>query len=137
VIRWEDVRVGDELPAIRMGPVSRTLLALFAGASGDHNPIHVDLDFARRAGMADVFAHGMLGMAWLGRVLTGWVPQARIASFQVRFVGVTHLGHVLDCTGRVTGKDEAGGRRRVTVALRTVNQYGETKIAGEAAVELP
>jgi acyl dehydratase len=63
MVRFEDVQVGDALPAIRMGPVSRTTLALFAGASGDHNPIHVDLDFARRAGMPDVFAHGMLGMA--------------------------------------------------------------------------
>ena len=45
-------------------------LALFAGASGDHNPIHIDIDFARKAGMPDVFAHGMLSMAWLGRLLT-------------------------------------------------------------------
>ncbi len=45
-------------------PVDRTTLALFAGASGDHNPIHIDIDFARRAGMPDVFAHGML--AWPG-----------------------------------------------------------------------
>ncbi len=134
-VRFDDVKVGDALPAIRMGPVSRTTLALFAGASGDHNPIHVDLDFARRAGMPDVFAHGMLGMAWLGRVLTGWVPQARLVSFKVRFLGVTHLGHVLDCTGRVVARDEAA--RRVTVELATVNQYGERKIAGEAIVALP
>ena len=41
----------------------RATLALFAGASGDHNPIHIDLDVARSAGLDDVFAHGMLSMA--------------------------------------------------------------------------
>jgi acyl dehydratase len=56
-------------------PISRATLALFAGASGDHNPIHIDLDVARSAGLDDVFAHGMLSMAYLGRLLTGWVPQ--------------------------------------------------------------
>jgi acyl dehydratase len=43
----------------------RETLALYAGASRDHKPIHVDVDFARAAGMPDVVAHGMLSMAWL------------------------------------------------------------------------
>ena len=45
------IQVGDTLPAVHLPPVDRTTLALFAGASGDHNPIHVDSDFARAAGM--------------------------------------------------------------------------------------
>ena len=68
--RYDEVQVGDALPALELSPISRTTLALFAGASGDHNPIHIDTDFARKAGMPDVFAHGMLGMAWLGRLLS-------------------------------------------------------------------
>jgi acyl dehydratase len=90
--------------------VDRTTLALFAGASGDHNPIHIDLDFARRAGMPDVFAQGMLGMAWLGRLLTRWVPQARLRRFDVRFQGITHLGHVITCRGTRGGKIRVGRR---------------------------
>ena len=43
--------VGDELPAVAFGPYSRKLLALYAGASGDHNDIHIDVDFARAAGL--------------------------------------------------------------------------------------
>ena len=64
---WEP---GTELPALAVEPISRTTLALFAGASGDGNPIHIDLDVARSAGLDDVFAHGMLSMAYLGRLLT-------------------------------------------------------------------
>ena len=65
-------RVGDRLPEMVLPAVDRALLCRFAGASGDLNPIHIDIDFARRAGMPDVFAHGMLGMAWATRMLTGW-----------------------------------------------------------------
>lgn len=133
---YDAVQVGDELPPLSLPAVDRATLALFAGASGDHNPIHIDLDFARRAGMPDVFAHGMLGMAWVGRLLTGWVPQSRLRRFDVRFQGITHLGHVITCTGRVVEKLEEQGEKRVRVALQAKNQYGQTQLAGEALVAL-
>lgn len=130
---YEDIAVGDCLPELALPAVTRSTLALFAGASGDHNPIHIDLDFARRAGMPDVFAHGMLGMAWLGRMLTAWLPQSRLREFGVRFGGITHLGHVITCSGKVVSKDDA--RRQVRVEIRTTTQFGEQKIAGDALVD--
>uniref|UniRef100_UPI000D3A4504 MaoC family dehydratase n=1 Tax=unclassified Variovorax TaxID=663243 RepID=UPI000D3A4504 len=135
-LSYDAVQVGDELPALQLPPVERTTLALFAGASGDHNPIHIDTDFARRSGMPDVFAQGMLGMAWLGRLLTQWVPQSRLRRFDVRFQGITHLGHAVRCTGRVVEKLEHGGERCVRVELLSANQYGQVRIAGEALVAL-
>lgn len=134
---WEGVKAGDELPPLSLPPVDRTTLALFAGASGDHNPIHVDLDFARRAGMPDVLAHGMLGMAWLGRLLTGWVPQSRLRSLDVRFQGIVHLGNAIRCTGRVVEKLERNGERLARLEVKAANQYGQPKIVGEALVALP
>ena len=74
-----NIRVGDQLPALQLGPVDRTTLALFGGASGDHNPIHIDLDFARKAGMKDVFAHGMLSMAFLGRLMANDVAKLKVS----------------------------------------------------------
>jgi acyl dehydratase len=133
---YDAVKVGDELPELRLPPVDRATLALFAGASGDHNPIHIDLDFARRAGMPDVFAHGMLGMAWLGRLLTGWVPQAQLRRVDVRFQGITHLGNAVTCRGRVVEKLVSEGEPCVRVEVSSVNQYGQVKIAGEALVAL-
>ena len=134
---FETVQVGDELPSLQLPPVDRTTLALFAGASGDHNPIHIDIDVARRAGMPDVFAQGMLGMAWLGRVLTGWAPQSRLRHFEARFQGITHLGNAMRCGGRVVEKLERDGERCVRIELQSANQYGQTKIVGEALVALP
>ena len=107
---YDSVNVGDELPPLSLPPLTRTTLALYAGASGDHNPMHIDIDFARAAGMPDVFAHGMLSMAWLGRLLTEWAPQRDLREFSVRFTAMTHVGERIVCTGRVTR--EARARRR-------------------------
>jgi len=134
--RFDDVAVGDPLPALQLPAVDRTMLALFAGASGDHNPIHIDLDVARRAGLPDVFAQGMLGMAWVGRLLTGWVPQRQLRRFEVRFQGITHLGHAMRCSGRIVEKLTLDGERCVRIELQSVNQYGQTKIVGDAIVAL-
>jgi acyl dehydratase len=87
--------------------------------------------------MPDVFAQGMLGMAWLGRLLTQWVPQAQLRRFDVRFQGITHLGHAMRCSGRVLEKLQHQGQPCVRVQLQSTNQYGQTKIAGEALVALP
>ena len=134
---FDTVQVGDELLALQFPPVDRTTLALFAGASGDHNPIHIDIDVARRAGMPDVFAQGMLGMAWVGRLITGWAPQSRLRRFDARFQGITHLGNAMRCSGRVVEKLEHNGERCVRIELQSANQFGQTKIAGEALVALP
>ncbi|MFI9560920.1 MaoC/PaaZ C-terminal domain-containing protein [Nonomuraea endophytica] len=54
--------------ALTLGPTTRTTLTLFAGGSGDHNTVHLDVDIARRTGLDDVFGHGMLSMGpiWAG-----------------------------------------------------------------------
>lgn len=133
--RFDEIQVGDTLPALNLPPISRTTLALFAGASGDHNPIHIDTDFARKAGMPDVFAQGMLSMAWLGRLITQWVPQSQLRRFDVRFQGITHLANAISCTGRVVEKRDAD--RSVRIEVQSCNQHGQTKIAGDAWIRLP
>ena len=133
---YDSVQVGDALPPLQLPPVDRTTLALFGGASGDHNPIHIDTDFARRAGKPDVFAQGMLGMAWLGRVVTRWIPQSQLRRFDARFQGITHLGNAMLCSGRIVEKLEINGERCVRIELGSVNQFGQAKIVGEALVAL-
>lgn len=130
------IKVGDRLPSLQLPPVDRATLALFGGASGDHNPIHIDLDFARRSGMPDVFAQGMLGMAWLGRLITQWVPQSRLRQYDARFAGITHLGNAMTCSGEVVELMDIDGEACARVAVRSSNQYGQNKIVGEAIVAL-
>jgi acyl dehydratase len=127
-----DIAVGDELPPLTVEPISRTTLALFAGASGDHNPIHIDVDVARSAGLDDVFAHGMLSMAYLGRLLTGWVPQERLRSMQVRFVAITPVHGQPTCTGTVVSI--TGGLAKVKLAVTLAD--GTVTLTGDALIDL-
>ncbi len=135
-LRFDDVKVGDKLPPLALPAINRTTLALYCGASGDHNPIHIDIDFARKARMPDVFAHGMLSAAYLGRLLTNWVPQTALRNVAIRFTGITHLGNQPTCTGEIVEKLEVDGEKRVKVAIRCTNQYAEDKLVGEATVAL-
>ena len=132
-LRYDDIAVGTELPPLQTEAISRLTLALYCGASGDHNPIHVDSDFARAAGMDDVFAHGMLVMATMARVVTGWVPQRAIRALNTRFVAITHVGDRITCSGSVV---EKLADRQVRLALTAQDQSGAVKLAGEAIVEL-
>lgn len=131
------LQTGDTLPPLELPPLSRLTLALYCGASGDHNPIHVDIDFARSAGQTDVFAHGMLSMAWLGRLLTNWVPQTAVREFSVRFAAITQVGERIRCTGEVVDSFVVDGERRVRVNVQTTNEAGVVKLQGEAVLALP
>jgi acyl dehydratase len=130
---WNTLQVGDELPALDLPPLTRHTLALYCGASGDHNPIHVDIDFAKASGLPDVIAHGMLSAAWVARVLTDWVPQSAIRSLDVRFSAMTTVGERIRCTGRVSEKLDRAAR----VQLQTANSEGAVKLSAEAVIAWP
>lgn len=135
-ISYQNLNVGDKLPSINLPPISRLNLALYCGASGDHNPIHVDIDFAKQAGVIDVFAHGMLSMAWLGRLLTNWVPQEAIRQYRVRFAAITKVGEQITCQGQIVDKFEEDGDQCVRLEIQTINQDGQVKLSGEAVIKL-
>ncbi|MCR8695520.1 MaoC/PaaZ C-terminal domain-containing protein [Rhodococcus pyridinivorans] len=131
-----DATVGTELPALQIDPISRATLALFAGASGDHNPMHIDIDVAKSAGLDDVFAQGMLSMAYLGRLLTNWVPQQQIRSYRVRFAAVTPVRGEPTCTGTVTSIEDVNGQLLATVELKVALADGTVTLLGDAVVAL-
>lgn len=135
-LKLGSLQVGDEISSLTTDPIRRVTLALFAGASGDHNPIHVDIDFAREAGMDDVFAHGMLSMAYVGRLLTNSIPPEALRSFQVRFVAITHIHDHLTCTGTVMEKLEQNGETLLRLRLSAADQNGEVKLKGEAVIAI-
>jgi len=134
---YDDVKVGDELATHVSAPISRHVLALYCGASGDHNPMHVDIDFARKFGMPDVFAHSMLSMAFLAQLLTQWVPQDRIRHWGVRFVAITPVGAQVACTGRVVEKFEVEGEKCVRLDINARTDAGLHTLAGDAVIALP
>ena len=90
---------------------------MYAGASGDYNPLHSDEKFAREvAGYPGIFAHGMLSMGMTGRVVTDWFDVGRVTKYGVRFVRQVWPGDTLTATAVVDAIREEDGvavRRRV------------------------
>jgi acyl dehydratase len=134
--KFADVKVGDSLPPLKLPPISRHQLALYCGGSGDHNPIHVDIDFAKKFGFKDVFAHGMLSMAFLGRLTTSWVPQKQVRKLGTRFTSITWVGDEITVSGKVTGKREENGEKLVDLEVKCTNQNGQNTLEGSATVAL-
>ena len=129
---FDTVKEGDELPEMRFPPISRLQLALYCGGSGDHNPIHVDTDFARRAGMRDVFAPGMLSMALMGRLITSFAPPFRVTAFSARFIDITWVGDEITATGRVAALNRDA--RSVRLDLSCLDQNGRTTLTGRVTL---
>lgn len=132
----EEIAVGTELPPLDPGAISRATLAMFGPASGDYHPIHLDIDVARSAGMDDVFAHGMLSMAYLGRLLTNWVGQDRIREISTRFTAITPIYGRPRCTGVVSDIREEHGERVAVVDLSVVLEDGTLTLTGSATIRL-
>ena len=126
---YDSLKVGDEIPAMISPPVSRHTLALYCGASGDHNPIHVDIDFAKSSGLDDVIAHGMLSAGYLGRMLTNWVPQSAIRNWKNRFTAMTLIGDSVTCSGKIVEKFEKDGEKFIRLELQTNTLQAQTIVA--------
>ena len=128
-IKYERLNVGDKLPSMTFPPISRHTLALYCGSSGDHNPIHVDIDFAKDSGLDDVIAHGMLSAGYLSRMITNWVPQSAIRKWNIRFSAMTKIGDIVVCSGEIVEKYEKDGEKYVRVELQTKTQKEQTIIS--------
>ncbi|HEX6137494.1 MAG TPA: MaoC/PaaZ C-terminal domain-containing protein [Casimicrobiaceae bacterium] len=134
--RLADVEPGDTIPPLVAEPVTRLQLALFASAAADSNPIHVDDAAARAGGLPGAIVHGMLTMAFLGRLLTRSVPLASIRALEGRFVAMAFPGDAITCTGTIVGKSVEAGEQRVEIELAAQNQRGTKLLAGKASVAL-
>jgi acyl dehydratase len=134
VIDLDELAVGQELPPLQLPPITRTTLALFAGASGDHNPIHIDIDAAHAAGESDVFAHGMLSMAYLGTLLTGQVPQGQLRTWTVRFSARTPVHAQVTCRATVQAVSGSAQARQVVLDVMCELTDGTVTLRGTATL---
>ena len=132
----DTAETGTELARDRYPAVTRYALAMYAGASGDDNPIHLDIDHARAAGFPDVFAHGMLIMGYMGRTLRAVAGTRTLLSFSTRFSAITWVGNEITCTATLAGRENTNKGPVATIALVAADQHGEVKLKGEATVAL-
>ena len=135
-IAFDEVEVGTELPPLSV-PLQRVNLIMYAGASGDYNPVHTDEVFATKvAGYPTVFAHGMLSMGATGRMLTNWVGDGRLTKYGVRFVAQVWPGDSLTARAVVDAIRNENGVALADLTVVTVNQDGKEVVSGYACARL-
>ena len=110
-------------------PVTTRQLVMYAGASGDFNPIHYDPDYAVSAGLGGIIAHGMLTMGMAGRCVTDWAGPGRMCTaIRGRFLHPVKPGDCVTYELEVTGVGE-------TIDLAISGHVGNTQVfSGTAQV---
>ena len=117
--------------------LSRTQIVMYAGTSGDYNPLHSDDLYTREiAGYPGVFAHGMLTMGLTGKMVTNYVGDGRLKKFGVRFTNQVWPGDTLDATATVAAIREENGEHVVDLTISTVNQDGKEVMTGTATARI-
>ncbi len=127
-----DIKIGDRFSIER--EITDELIRKFADVSGDHNPIHLDEEFAKTTRFGRRIAHGMLSGALISAVLGNEFKERKIVylSQTMKFVAPVFIDDTVTASGTVTKIREDKG----IVILETLctNQNGETLVTGEAAV---
>lgn len=125
---------GAALPARTFGPISRTDIVRYQGASGDFNPIHHDEEFARAAGLRTVLSVGMLQAGLLATYCVDLFGPENVREFGVRFRDRVWPGDVLSCSGLVAEveDDPDAGGKRVSLTLRVEREPGHVVLSGSA-----
>jgi acyl dehydratase len=130
-LEYDAVTVGDEAPA-RTHKLTRSDLVMYAGASGDFNPMHTDEVTAKANGLPSVFGHGMFSMGLLGSALTDYVGVGNLRSYKVRFTKQTWPDEELTTHIVVTATRQENGEKLVDLECSLANADGEVKVAGDA-----
>lgn len=133
---FENVRVGDELPAMAKTPIDRVQLARYAGATGDFNAIHVDEIAARGLGMPSVVAPNTIGMGFLSQLVGDWARGAQVRRLSCRFSRMIWPGDTLVCRGRVADRHGQDGKYLIELDVWAENQSGGLVIRGNVTLKV-
>ncbi|MBI2831352.1 MAG: MaoC family dehydratase [Chloroflexi bacterium] len=131
------VNQGDSLPTV-VRQVTQRDINLYAEASGDFNPIHIDEAFAAKTPLGGTIAHGMLILTYASEMMTkafgkSWLSGGKLA---VRFKTPARPKDTITVKGKVESVQVKENSTLVTCSLEVSNQRGETVISGEASVQL-
>ena len=126
-----------EIPVLVKCPTTQQLV-MWAGASGDYNPIHYDKDFALANGLPGVIVHGWLTLSFIGQMLTGWMgEEGTLTRLSGSYKGMNLAGEEIFCHGKITRKYLEGGRNMVRLEVWAENPLGERTASGAAFIALP
>jgi acyl dehydratase len=135
-LRASELRVGQSWTETVVEDLTRTQIVMYAGASGDFEPIHHDEVYARHTGHRTIFAHGMLTMGMTARVVTDLVGDGRLIRYGGRLTAQVWPGDALTATTTVERVSEDEGVPTVDLAIVTTNQQGIVVFDGRATARV-
>lgn len=131
-----NVAPGEEILSEIRGPLARADIARFATTINDFNPIHLDDEFARKAGFAGPIVHGPLVLGHLAMLVARWAGMERITRFSGRLVAPTPVGQKISCRAVLSAiRDGDDGVRYADVELSAAVE-GQQTAAAQATVRL-
>jgi acyl dehydratase len=131
-----NLKEGQEFTEVVVDNLTRTQIVQYAGASGDFNPLHTDEPFATEiAGYPSTFAHGMLGMALTGKLLTKLFDNISIKKFGVRFQNIIWPGDTLTTQIVIDKIDKNAKLSLIELSIKTFNQEDKIVLSGSASIE--
>jgi acyl dehydratase len=130
--RFEDVRTGEELPALDV-PTTASLVVGGALASRDFTPVHHDQAAAQAQGLPEVFMNILTTNGLVGRYVTDWAgPDALVRGVETKLGGPNMPGDTLKLRGKVAeAKDGV-----VAIQVSGNNAWGN-HVSATVRVELP
>jgi acyl dehydratase len=133
-VRFADVKVGDDLPALDV-PITRTLIVAGAIASRDYQDVHHDPALAAEKGSPDIFMNILTTNGLVGRFITDWAgPDAEIKKVSIRLGAPNYPGDTMRITGTVTALDAE--QHVAEIELVGANKLGN-HVVGSVRVALP
>ena len=132
-----DLREGADLPGLSK-EIRQENINRYADASGDHNPIHINEDYARETPLGGTVAHGMLVLAYISQMMTGafgrdWLENG---SLDVRFRAPARPRDTISVSGKITAVEKTEGQNHIQCSVLCQNQDGESVITGIAEVKV-
>lgn len=128
----QEINVGDSAEFTKT--VTEADVVLFAGISGDFNPVHVNAEYAKNSMFKQKIAHGMLSASFISTVLGTQLPGPGCIYMgqELRFTKPVFLGDTVTVTCTVIEKIEEKNRIKLETIAR--NQHGDAVITGFATI---
>ncbi len=119
--------------------ITQEKINLYAEASGDFNPIHIDEAFAAKTPFAGTIAHGMLNLAYVSEMMTSAFGQSWLSGGKLRakFKEVARPGDTLTISSKIDCIEQKDDVSYANCPFECRNQKGEVIVVGEAIVKLP
>jgi acyl dehydratase len=133
-IAFDSMQEGSVFHTLEKPPIDNVRLARYAGASGDFNPIHYDIEYAKKQGLEGNITHGMLVMGMIAEMITSKVDPKYVTNLNAKFVGMTRPGEKITISALIKKKISNEKGKFVIIAAEAKGTAGDIKAKAEATI---